>query len=142
MIKTVSKTLALGAACLGLLASPALAADATKPVKHYTFVVLTNPVPGKDAEYNDWYTNTHLHDLVKIPGIKSAQRFKIAPQSAKGATHQYLALYEIETDDLDSVQNAILKASGTSAMVISPAMDQKSADAQYFEEITQKVKAK
>jgi len=38
-------------------------------------IVFTNPVEGRDDEYNDWYTNTHLPDVLKIPGITGAQRF-------------------------------------------------------------------
>ena len=45
-------------------------------MQRYSLIVLTNPVEGRDGEYNDWYTNTHLHDVLKIPGIIGAQRFR------------------------------------------------------------------
>jgi hypothetical protein len=36
----------------------------------YTFVVMTNPTTGKEAEFNEWY-NTHLHprplNTVRLP---------------------------------------------------------------------------
>jgi hypothetical protein len=31
----------------------------------HLMLVLTNPVEGKDAEYNEWYTNTHLPDILR-----------------------------------------------------------------------------
>jgi hypothetical protein len=48
--------------------------------KKYTLVVLTNAVEGKEAEFNEWYSKTHLKDVIAIPGFKSAQRFKISGQ--------------------------------------------------------------
>src|SRR5215469_214807 len=44
----------------------------------HTFLVLTNPVQGKEKEYNDWYTNQHIPDVVSVPGIVAAQRYKLA----------------------------------------------------------------
>ena len=41
----------------------------------YTFVVLTNAVEGKDDAFDEWYTNTHLGDVLAVPGFVSAQRF-------------------------------------------------------------------
>jgi hypothetical protein len=38
----------------------------------HVFVVLTNPVEGKEDTYNDWYTNVHLGDVLKVPGIVAA----------------------------------------------------------------------
>ena len=35
----------------------------------YTFVVLTNAVDGKDDTFNEWYTNTHLGDVLAVPGV-------------------------------------------------------------------------
>src|SRR5215212_9706989 len=72
-------------------------------MKRYMFVVLTDPMPGGEAEYNEWYNTVHLQDLVKLPGIKAAQRYKLAPISAADGKQKYLALYEIETDDVSKV---------------------------------------
>ncbi len=71
--------------------------------KKYTFVVLTNPTPGKDAEFNRWYNEQHIPDVLNAAGFVAAQRFKLAETQMApklDQTHQYLALYEIETDDL------------------------------------------
>jgi hypothetical protein len=39
-----------------------------KQMAKYTFVVLTNAVEGKDDAFDDWYTNTHLGDVLAVPG--------------------------------------------------------------------------
>jgi hypothetical protein len=89
----------------------------------YTYVVLTNPVPGRDEEYNDWYTNQHLGDVLDIPGIVAAQRFKLTDKGDVGekTNFQYLALYEIDTDDLDGVLKDLGSRSGTERMPMSEA---------------------
>ena len=67
----------------------------------YNFVVLTNPTQGKEAEYNDWYNNIHIPDVLNVKGMVGAQRFRLADQQMGGKPqHSYLALYEIETDNL------------------------------------------
>mgnify|MGYP001183584620 CR=1 FL=1 len=91
--------------------------------QRYKFVVLTNAVDGRDAEFNDWYTNVHLPDVLAIPGVVSAERFKLAhAQRIAEQPYGYLAIYEVETDDLKSVTAEIGKRAGTPAMVLSDAM--------------------
>jgi len=40
----------------------------------YYMYVLNEPEPGREAEYNDWYSNRQAPDVVSIPGFVSAQR--------------------------------------------------------------------
>ena len=39
------------------------------------FVILSNPVAGREDEFNEWYTKQHLDDVLKVPGFVAAQRF-------------------------------------------------------------------
>jgi hypothetical protein len=90
----------------------------------YTLLVLTNPVEGREDSFNDWYTNTHIKDVVNVPGIVAAQRFKLAGAQLAPAPHPwgYLALYDVETDNLEHTVKALQERIGTSAMVMSDAM--------------------
>ena len=36
--------------------------------KHY-LLFFCNPVEGREDEYNKWYTDTHLQDVVKVTGF-------------------------------------------------------------------------
>jgi hypothetical protein len=110
----------------------------------YTFVVLTNPVSGKEEEYNKWYNGQHIPDILNIPGFVGAQRFILADHQMGGAPakHKYLALYEIETDDLAATINELRKRQGTPEIVSSDAIDTKDVVAVYFEPVTEKVMAK
>jgi len=72
----------------------------------YTFVVLTNPVEGKEDEYNKWYNQHHIPDVISVPGFVSGHRFRLADTQFGGEASRafkYLALYEIETDDLPAL---------------------------------------
>jgi len=103
----------------------------------YTFVVLTDAVEGGEDEFNDWYDNQHLSDVLNVEGFVAAQRFRLAQTDPpQEFSHRYLALYEVETDDLAKVQLALKEASSSSGMPISPALDRDNAVANYFEPIT------
>jgi hypothetical protein len=66
------------------------------------YLVQTEPVLGREVEFNDWYTNVHLPEVVAIPGIVAAQRFKVhsvqrVPDNPE-PSFRYIALYEFEGD--------------------------------------------
>lgn len=101
------------------------------------FVVLTNPVAGKEAQFNDWYTNVHIREIVEIPGFVSAQRFKLADaQSGPTGPHGYLAIYEVEGDPAAAL--AALKAARPD-LQMSDALDRSAVSAQMFTAISERV---
>jgi hypothetical protein len=107
----------------------------------YKLIVLTNPHPGQDQEYNDWYTRQHLQDVTTVPGYLSAQRFKLTHPMGFEHAWQYLAIYEVETDDPEASVTALLSRQGTDAMLISDALDLDGAVAGLFEPISSVVQA-
>lgn len=70
--------------------------------KHrYAMLVFANPIPGREAEFNEWYSNTHMGDLLQLPGWVGAQRFRIitnlAPRpTVQGYNHGYLIIWDLE----------------------------------------------
>ena len=64
--------------------------------------------PARAQEYNDWYSNTHLPDMLQVPGMIQATRWEAA-EPKEGMKRQYLALYEIETDDVEASNREIAK---------------------------------
>jgi hypothetical protein len=103
----------------------------------HTFVVFTNSTEGRDDEFNDWYDNTHLSDVLKVEGFVAAQRFKLAATDpAQDYPHRYLALYEVDSDDLGKVAQALSEAGDSGAMFISESLDRPDAVARYFTPIT------
>jgi hypothetical protein len=89
----------------------------------YRLVVLTNAVDGRDADYNTWYTDQHLSDVLKVPGFVGAQRFKLVATMTKGSQFEYLAIYDVETDDPVAAVAALKARSASGTMVMSDALD-------------------
>lgn len=54
--------------------------------------------PDRDGEFNAWYDQVHLRELLALDGFVAARRLKPV---AKDGT--YVALYEIEGDDLQAI---------------------------------------
>jgi hypothetical protein len=112
-------------------------------MEKHLFVVMSNARDGQDEEFNDWYTNIHLKDLVNIPGFVSAQRFKYADQGAGNTDEpqwRYLALYQVEAESLADAQDALTNSvSGGTPMYISPALDMERTVAWYYSPITEAV---
>ena len=55
--------------------------------------------PNREQEFNDWYSNTHIPDMLLVPGMISATRWE-ASEPKDGVKRKYLALYEFETDNI------------------------------------------
>lgn len=91
----------------------------------YTLVVQSNPTAGQEDVYNDWYTNQHLADLLRIPGIVAARR--LVQNEGQVGPHKYLSLYEIETDNPGAVMAEMVKRADTPLMPVSPALDSANA---------------
>jgi hypothetical protein len=62
-------------------------------------VVLTEPTEGKEAEFDDYYENIHLDEVLATTGWESAQRFVLTDEIGQKCPLPYLALYEVEADD-------------------------------------------
>jgi hypothetical protein len=71
-------------------------------MKHIV-AVLTEPTEGKTDEFNDYYENLHLDEVLATTGWKSAQRFVLADQVGQTCPLPYLALYEVEADDASAI---------------------------------------
>jgi hypothetical protein len=75
--------------------------------------------PDRDQEYNTWYDEVHLKELVALDGFVSARRLR--PVDGDGP---YVALYEIEGDNLQAVLQTMLDNAGSlhmsSALQLDP----------------------
>lgn len=88
-----------------------------------TLVVLSNPVEGREDEYNEWYNNQHLDDVLQVPGVTGATRLKLRSNPADGKAWRYCALYDVDHDDPASILDELNARSGTDRMAISEAID-------------------
>ncbi len=100
----------------------------------FLFVVFTAPTEGQEDEYNEWYDGRHLNDTVRVPGIVSGERFALADiDSPQTGLPKYLALYEVETDDITEIPQALAEARAAGLMPSSAALDRSSIVAAFYE---------
>ena len=85
-------------------------------------VVLSNPVAGRDEDFNDWYTHVHTRDAVGFRGCLAQQRFVLADnQPSRAIPWRYLALYE--TYDAHRFGQEHIDNMNTPRMVIEDSFD-------------------
>ncbi len=61
----------------------------------------------KEDEFNKWYDETHVPDVLQASGFVKATRYKgISPAEAQGRG-MFLAIYEVEADDIDTAKKAL-----------------------------------
>lgn len=66
-------------------------------------IVQQNAYPGRAQEFNDWYTNVHIRDLMRMEGSIAVQRFALAPNQltlrgrSVACQMQYFTVYELES---------------------------------------------
>jgi hypothetical protein len=94
------------------------------------FFVLSNPVDGAEDAFNKWYDETHVHEVLAVPGISTAQRYMLKPHELPAndladippPAHGYLAVYEVAAEPA-TVMTEFMARLGSGAMTLSPALD-------------------
>ena len=110
-------------------------------------LVFSNPAsPEQETEYNDWYTNKHLVDVVAVPGFVAATRYKL--EKAVGldgiptSANSYLAIYEVEGDTVEAMEaakQALADGLAKGTVDISPALDGTALQTDFARQITDRV---
>jgi hypothetical protein len=103
----------------------------------YSYLIFTRPVAGREEEFNRWYTHQHLPDLLRVPGVVGAQRFRLAAEQAD-APGSYLAVYDIDSDDIQRTLADIESRAGSAAMPLSEALDMERVTTFVYEAITER----
>lgn len=100
----------------------------------FKMIALTKPVAGREAEFNDWYQNVHLPQVCALPGVQSARRYKEAAALQNGDDRNYLAIYDLETDDIGQTLTAFGEAGAAGKLTQSDAADMAGAYTVIFSE--------
>jgi hypothetical protein len=79
--------------------------------------------PERDAEFNEWYSGTHIPEICAIPGFVAARRYRVHERAGAPSTKAtYLAIYELEADDLDQPLAELAARSAGGQMTSSDAL--------------------
>ena len=83
--------------------------EAPSGQNRYVYLVMSDPLPGREVDFNDSYQNTHMGDLVQLQGWTGAQRFRLVqvmPRTTKPLYRRgYLIIWDQEGDDLGKIQS-------------------------------------
>src|SRR6266446_4380757 len=83
--------------------------EAPKGQNRYVYMVMSDPLPGREADFNDGYQNMHMGDLVQLPGWTGAQRFRLVGVTPRNTQPLYrrgnLIIWDQEGADLGKLQS-------------------------------------
>ena len=100
------------------------------------YAVLSRPVEGREDAYVEWYTGRHLDDVLREAGFERAGLWRLVGTNPPAAAPApYLALYEIDTDDIEAVNAAMARAARHGTLPLSDALDMGSVVGMWFESV-------
>jgi hypothetical protein len=86
-------------------------------------LLYTSPTSAEqEAEFNDWYDNTHKAEVVdRVGPVVGGTRFKQVDLENPDAPARYLCIWELDTDDIPSAAAAL--GAATPGFTMTAAMD-------------------
>ena len=94
-------------------------------------LVFSNATDGRDEEFNTWYDEVHVPEVLAVDGVVGAQRYDLAQldlpevegvEPPPPPAHRYLAVYELDRDG-----NEVMASFGqllvSGAMTLSDTLD-------------------
>lgn len=91
-------------------------------------IVYSDPLPGRDDEFNEWYDNVHVPQLLAVPGMLSAQRYTLLDSEMYRAPggrppeHRYAIIYEME-GDVGAIMQKIQEGVAAGQIVMHDSLD-------------------
>jgi hypothetical protein len=70
------------------------------------YMVFAESVPGREDEFNDWYEQQHIPDVLRVKGILAATRYMVSPvktRSGASPPTRYLTIFELDGDPAEIV---------------------------------------
>jgi hypothetical protein len=65
-------------------------------VANAIFVAMSNALPGREDDLEEWYGTTHVPEVCAIDGFLSARGFRVAGEAGGPEGFSYLCVYEFE----------------------------------------------
>ncbi len=109
-------------------------------------IVFSNPLPGRDDEFNEWYDNVHIPQLLAVPGMLSAQRYTLRDSEMYRVPggfvpeHQYAIVYEME-GDVDAIMAKIQESVAEGKIHMADCLDMTSWRLSFWDPCGPKVDA-
>ncbi len=99
----------------------------------FKIVALTKPVMGKEAEFHEWYENTHIPEMLLFPGMKKAQRYKQVTTLMGEEANPWLAIFDVELNDSKELLDEMKRAADLGRTTSTDAVDMDTVQEALFE---------
>jgi hypothetical protein len=74
-------------------------------------IAFSNPAEGKEDEFNAWYADQHIPDVLAVDGLIVARRYGLTDVGGPSeGEYRYLAIYEIESGRTLEARAALIAA--------------------------------
>jgi hypothetical protein len=105
-------------------------------LSRFLYIALSDPLPGREQDLDDWYDRLHLAQVIDVPGFISARRY-VAIEAGDGPPRKRKALviYEIEADVPAEVIAGLRNRRGTELLIPSDALDPATMFAQVYQPV-------
>ena len=88
-----------------------------KTAQHELFMVFVDGKPGLEQDYAAWFTGEHMGDMERLPGVETAQAFRLQALDGKPVPAGLCAVYE--TPSGAQLLQTIAASKGTDALPVS-----------------------
>lgn len=95
----------------------------------HLWLVRVECAEGAEQEFARWYDEEHLPELMKIAGVRSAQRYAAVDPREEPDPRRWLVAYELE-GDLDEIRGLI--AAGRRQRQLHPAFIREASVSEFF----------
>jgi cytidylate kinase len=79
------------------------------PTKTIAIEYLSCTDESRTYEFNRWYKEVHIPDLLQTPGIANVYRYRNIAENVKEGQPRYISLYRIDSDDPWSLMQKVVK---------------------------------
>jgi len=100
--------------------------------KKHMVLVLTEPTEGQTEEFDRYYEQDHIDEVLQTTGWVSGQRFRLQDQVGAPCPLPYLAIYEAQAEDAASVLKTLNDSRDQRAQ--STSLNKRTAGVWVFEE--------
>ncbi|NRG41036.1 hypothetical protein HRK28_08875 [Rathayibacter sp. VKM Ac-2835] len=80
--------------------------------QHEIILGFAEPVEGREAEFEEWYSTVHIPELLQLPGFVSAQRYEVLTADPASGPGRFVTAYTIEGSAVEA-RNAVFGATLT-----------------------------
>ncbi len=80
--------------------------------------------PDRLGEFGEWYENTHIPQIrAAVTSIIAVSRYELVDPESTEPSHRYLAVYELDDDDIPAAAAALAQSAAAGRMEMTTAMN-------------------